>query len=495
MAHETLIAQFSSTAEMPGTPVRTATRNDIGRKMANIILTSKMMFDIQKYTSFDDIGCHMFAMVLIDQKLQNHKNAYYGPCISLETLKFLLDSLRHKSLYIQDISRNLVKIAVTKDKLDSSQLQTVIDHVTNLSDISDADTAKRSAWVVEMLLVLSRPDQDSLLGCMVGKCVGDALGFIVEGHGPDVCGKFTDEFVQTRTIPTWIRIQNLSFGQYSDDSQLARELLNCFVKDNGALTASRYGEHIASLFIPGNYRIVGYGKTCAQSGEALWKGSSYKETGCTTGHGNGSAMRSAPIGLLFASHSTSEIVDIAKKLSSITHARPRCMAGAAAIALATKYAMATKKIKFNVNTFSAFVAQTGDEQLDTLIKMMPSMMSWEMNEVCDYFVRVGLTDGESKWDGISAGVTQTVLWSLYSFCMNPDSYVDSVAMAIKIGGDVDTTGAIVGALSGCRLGLGAIPEIWRHTIHDIDVWDYNDICELVSQAITILRTNQTSLVF
>jgi ADP-ribosylglycohydrolase len=46
-------------------------------------------------------------------------------------------------------------------------------------------------------------------------------------------------------------------------------------------------------------RIVGYGKTCAQAGEALFNGADYKTTGCVTGHGNGSAMRSAPIGIIF----------------------------------------------------------------------------------------------------------------------------------------------------------------------------------------------------
>lgn len=495
MAHEILIAKFSSTSDMSFSSERTAMRNEIGRSMANLICSSPMMFDIKKYISSDDIGCHMFSLVLIDQKIQNHKIAYNGPCMLQEAFEFLLGSLQHKSLYIQDIARNLLKITVSKNKLTSSHIQTVIDRISHLYGSSDADGPKRDTWTVDMLLMLSRADEDSLLGCMVGKCVGDALGFIVEGHGPQTCEKFTKEFVHTMQIPTWTRIQSLTFGQYSDDSQLARELLNCFVKDNGSLKASRYGEHIASLFIPGNYRIVGYGKTCAQAGEALWKGANYKETGCTTGHGNGSAMRSAPIGVLFASHSPSEIVDIAKKLSSITHARPRCMAGAAAIALASKYAMATKKIKFDIKTFVSFVAQTCDEQLDTLIKMMPTFMSWDIKEVCDYFVRVGLSDGESKWDGISAGVTQTVLWSLYSFCKNPDSYVDCVAMAIQVGGDVDTTGAIAGALSGCRLGLDKIPELWRNTIHDIDEWDYNDICELTSQAITILQSSQTSLVF
>jgi ADP-ribosyl-[dinitrogen reductase] hydrolase len=39
-----------------------------------------------------------------------------------------------------------------------------------------------------------------------------------------------------------------------------------------------------------------------------------------------------------------------------------------------------------------------------------------------------------------------------------------VAAAIRLGGDVDTLGAIVGALAGVRLGAGAIPAHLRETV-------------------------------
>ena len=39
----------------------------------------------------------------------------------------------------------------------------------------------------------------------------------------------------------------------------------------------------------------------------------------------------------------------------------------------------------------------------------------------------------------------------------PNSWTGAVAEAIGLGGDVDTLGAIVGALAGVRLGATAIP--------------------------------------
>jgi ADP-ribosylglycohydrolase len=69
-----------------------------------------------------------------------------------------------------------------------------------------------------------------------------------------------------------------------------------------------YGDKLAGMFNPGNYRIVGYGKTCAPAGEALFNGADYKTTGCVTGHGNGSAMRSAPINY-FSKASDADLID------------------------------------------------------------------------------------------------------------------------------------------------------------------------------------------
>lgn len=55
-------------------------------------------------------------------------------------------------------------------------------------------------------------------------------------------------------------------------------------------------------------------------------------------------------------------------------------------------------------------------------------------------------------------VMPTVLAALFCVLKHPDSWSGAVTTAIRLGGDVDTLGAIVGALAGARDGLEAIPH-------------------------------------
>ena len=65
---------------------------------------------------------------------------------------------------------------------------------------------------------------------------------------------------------------------------------------------------------------------------------------------------------------------------------------------------------------------------------------------------------------ITPFVVPTVLASLWCLLRHPGSWGDAVASAIGLGGDVDTLGAIVGALAGVALGVEAIP---RHLVEGV----------------------------
>jgi ADP-ribosylglycohydrolase len=66
--------------------------------------------------------------------------------------------------------------------------------------------------------------QDRFAGCIIGQALGDALGFLVEGYPGENCGAFVRNVVRPRRLPTERR-GPFGFGQYSDDTQLARELV------------------------------------------------------------------------------------------------------------------------------------------------------------------------------------------------------------------------------------------------------------------------------
>ena len=41
-----------------------------------------------------------------------------------------------------------------------------------------------------------------------------------------------------------------------------------------------------------------------------------------------------------------------------------------------------------------------------------------------------------------------------------DSFEPGVIWAVGLGGDTDTNAAVTGAVLGCKLGLGSIPDAW-----------------------------------
>ena len=84
-------------------------------------------------------------------------------------------------------------------------------------------------------------------GCLIGQALGDALGFPVEGYPPDLCVHYAEDYVDH---PTGIIPPGRSpfpFGQYTDDTQLARELLQSYL-GRGAFDPADYATRIANIF-------------------------------------------------------------------------------------------------------------------------------------------------------------------------------------------------------------------------------------------------------
>ena len=62
--------------------------------------------------------------------------------------------------------------------------------------------------------------------------------------------------------------------------------------------------------------------------------------------------------------------------------------------------------------------------------------------------------------GSSGYVPETVASAFYCLAAT-DNFKDCVVMAVKAGGDTDTTAAVAGALAGTYYGLEGIPEEYK----------------------------------
>ncbi len=94
-----------------------------------------------------------------------------------------------------------------------------------------------------------------------------------------------------------------------------------------------------------------------------------------------------------------------------------------------------------------------------------------------------------RWQGISAFVTPSVLWSLYAFLRSPDDYWETICTAIGVGGDTDTMAAIAGAISGARLGVEALPQDLVARLNDNGQWNAVALVELAQSCAAIVESH------
>jgi ADP-ribosylglycohydrolase len=319
-------------------------------------------------------------------------------------------------------------------------------------------------------------DERRYSGSLIGECLGDALGFVVEGEPTEVCREYVEGILRVGRVGEYGRAP-FPFGQYSDDSQLARELLQSYA-ERGRFDPHDYARRIALIFVEN--RIVGRGQATEQAAWRLAAGTPWEEAGTPSpSAGNGSAMRAGPIGVLF-SDDPKQMVRAAHDQGRITHRDPRCSAGAVVIAGAVALAVRNAEIKAGrfLSQLAEWAAPFEGSVADAL-RQSAAWISLPPEEAVVLISGVGHNpDYPDEVRGISPFVTTSVLWSLYSFLRSPDDYWETVCTAIAVGGDVDTTAAMAGAISGAYLGLEAIPERWARCVTDRGTWGYDELVEL-----------------
>jgi ADP-ribosylglycohydrolase len=312
-------------------------------------------------------------------------------------------------------------------------------------------------------------------GCLIGQCLGDALGFPVEGFPPRVCQSYVEKYL-TGSILKMPGRGGFRFGQYTDDSQLARELMLSYVERQG-FDPQDYARRIAAIFKEN--RIVGRGHATDQAARRLAAGVPWQEAGTPSpSAGNGSAMRAAPIGLFFYD-SPEELIKAADDQGRITHADRRCSAGAVAIAGCVAMALKGQAHQENWLKRIAEWAAVIDEAFGQHILQLREWVTLPPEDAVVPISKCGVDpDYQDAWEGISPFVVGSVLWSLYSFLRNPENYMEAIRTAIALGGDVDTTAAMTGAISGAYLGIDSLPSGLAHQVTDQGMWGYSDLVDL-----------------
>jgi poly(ADP-ribose) glycohydrolase ARH3 len=327
---------------------------------------------------------------------------------------------------------------------------------------------------------------DRLAGSILGQALGDALGFVVEAQAPEVARVYVEGWLRAGRAGEWPHPQ-FPFGQYSDDTQLARELLRSFL-DAGGWQPPAFAARLAELFREG--RDVGAGRGTRAAALRLLMGVPWHESGTPAPYaGNGAAMRAGPLGLLLPEQQA--MCRAAREQARITHLDPRCAAGAAAVARAV--ALAATRLPIDTAEFLAEVANCAETEgvsVGDAIRGLGEWLALPPASAARHVHESGMDPAHlDRWQGISAFVTPSLLWSLYAFLRSPDDYWETICTAIGVGGDTDTMAAIAGAISGARLGVEALPAELLHRLNDRGEWGADALTELANSCATIVESD------
>lgn len=291
------------------------------------------------------------------------------------------------------------------------------------------------------------PAKSVVLGTLVGGAVGDAMGAPFEGLWSESipsADSLAASFHEYHGYPN---------GQYTDDTQLTLATIQSIVEQDDIIVAD-IAREIAELWR--HHSVIGPGGACTQAAERYLASGTHLNMGAAVGQaGNGTAMRTAALGLWFDSDES--LIPVVADISRITHQDSRSVAGGVAIAVAARQLVSADEIV--PHSFCKVLADAcrdiNSEMADLLLQL-PDHLDDE--GVMDFIAHAGQQTPEFEKPIITPFVVPTVLASIYCMLIHPDSWIGAVTFAVRLGGDVDTLGAIVGALAGARNGIDSIPQ-------------------------------------
>lgn len=273
---------------------------------------------------------------------------------------------------------------------------------------------------------------DQYLGCVLGLAFGDALGAPCEGGALE------------RAL--WLFIGRTSHGEHrwTDDTQMALDLAEVL------MTRGRPEPHALASQFAASYRWSrGYGQGTARvlrrvRGGMHWSQAS--RTGYPHGsYGNGAAMRS-PILALFYASDRAALVSAARQSAEVTHAHPLGIEGAVAIAAGTHECLLSSSSSHVITSLRELCESTEFRtRLDIAAAWIQLPETRLPREVVS---RLG--------NGIAAHAS--VVTAVYIALQHRTKSFDAMLRYVRAcGGDVDTIGAMAGALWGATNGSSDLP--------------------------------------
>lgn len=285
-------------------------------------------------------------------------------------------------------------------------------------------------------------------GTLLGLATGDAVGTTLEFKSP---GSFTPITDMVGGGPF-----HLQPGEWTDDTTMALCLAESLVERQGFDAHDQMERNVAWMR-HGKFSVKGYcfdiGNTTAGALRHFEQtGDPY--AGSTDSHtaGNGSIMRLAPVALAYARYPSVAIERCADS-SRTTHGAPTAVDACRYLgALLVGMLQVTTREEVLAPHYSPvpgyWAAHPLHPEIDTIAQGSFKVRQPPQIQGTGYVVRS----------------LEAALWAFY----HSTSFGEGCLLAVNLGHDTDTTGAVYGQLAGAFYGENGIPAEWRSRLamHD-----------------------------
>ncbi len=264
---------------------------------------------------------------------------------------------------------------------------------------------------------------------------------------------------------------NLKAGEFTDDTSLALCLAESLIKCNGLDLKDNmdmYWKWLSEGYLSVNDKAIGVGKTTMRAIFNYTKtGNPISKIKNKMSAGNGSLMRLAPVPL-FYSNNPIKAIEKSGESSKTNH-----------------------PLQITVDACRYFggliYGATNGVNKELLLSKLYAPIDdyWIINDLHPEITEIAngsfkeKKPPEIKGTGYISNSLESALWAFY----NSNSYEEGIFLAVNLGNDADTTGAIYGQLAGAYYRFNEIPLKFKNKIAMKDL--LNSIAEKLNRKLEI----------
>ena len=299
--------------------------------------------------------------------------------------------------------------------------------------------------------------------CLIGICVGDALGLPYEFKIRDTYALVTSmNGFGTHYKPP---------GTWSDDSSMNFCLVESIID---GLTILDLKKKYCQWLFDGYWTYDN--KPPFDIGETTYRVLTKLKTGKiknqesgendVNSNGNGSLMRVLPLVFYIKNWPIEERIALVNDVSGITHAHIRSKIACNIYIEFALHILTGKSITDSYESMKTNILLYYRGKKNNLLSTQSLIQTFKLKQELkefDYILKKDISNlsrAAIKSSGYVIDSLEATIWCLLS----TSSFEEAVLSAVNLGGDTDTIGSLVGGLAGIHYGHKSIPSVWINSL-------------------------------